>query len=293
MEIVQTKAKVINDSSGVDVELPVLLTPDGVLEPLVDYLLSRSHARSRSWMKKVVLSTKLFLQYGAANAGLLAQSPALAFQQFAQRLTTGTIGVNGIDPSGLYWEPLNSENAGTLIRCLTDFSDWLSSENSGVLLNPKTSSSAYDGMLGQMAAEYKRNHSFLGHIQAKEASFLSRQVRAARGPKVDEESAIAFPDKDFSRLLTAGFVTAGVANLRDILITLLMHGAGFRMCECFHLWIHDVIEDPRDPTLAAVRIHHPEQGSAPRDWADERGEGRRCNRAAYLKGRYGLVSVIS
>lgn len=93
MEIVQTKAKVINDSSGIDVELPVLLTPDGVLEPLVDYLLSRTHSRSRSWMKKVVLSTKLFLQYGAANANLLAQSPALAFQQFAQRLTTGTIGV--------------------------------------------------------------------------------------------------------------------------------------------------------------------------------------------------------
>lgn len=289
MQFVQTKAKIITDVTGVNTELPVLLTPDGVLEPLVDYLLAHSHVRSPSWMRKVLLATRLFLQYGAANANYAGQPPAAMFQQFVQRLYSGTIGADGLDPSGLFWEPLSAENARTLIRCLTDFSDWLSKDRGTVALNPRNSTSAHDRMLEMLAAEYRRNQSFLGHVQEKSTVPYARQIQTTKAPKIDEESAIAFPDEHFSRFVTVGFSSAGISNLRDILITLLMHGAGFRLSECFHLWIHDVTEDPRDPSLAAVRIHHPQLGSAPLDWLDERGQVRRVNREAYLNGRYAFA----
>jgi hypothetical protein len=114
---------------------------------------------------------------------------------------------------------------------------------------------------------------------------------------VDDPEAIAFPEREFARLLTHGFVRRGQQanpnpvmrlSLRDCLITLLAHGAGFRESECFHLYVHDVSEDPTDPTMPIVRIHHPSEGDAPGDWFDAPGTPIRGNRAAYLAGRYGL-----
>jgi hypothetical protein len=43
---VTVRAKVYTDATGVSTELPVLVTPAGVLEPLLDYCLYRSHDRS-------------------------------------------------------------------------------------------------------------------------------------------------------------------------------------------------------------------------------------------------------
>ena len=43
---VKTKAKIVTDITGVASELPVLVTEQGVLEPLLDYLLSHQHDRS-------------------------------------------------------------------------------------------------------------------------------------------------------------------------------------------------------------------------------------------------------
>jgi hypothetical protein len=67
-----------------------------------------------------------------------------------------------------------------------------------------------------------------------------------------------------------------------------MHGAGFRLSECFHLWLGDVRPHPLDPSTAQVRIHHPSLGEAPDDWLDERGNPIKCNRATYLAGKYAL-----
>ena len=43
---VTVKARVYTDVTGAYAELPALLTPAGVLEPLLDYCLHRSHDRS-------------------------------------------------------------------------------------------------------------------------------------------------------------------------------------------------------------------------------------------------------
>ena len=51
----------------IEFELPVIVTEHGVLVPLVDYLLEKAHARSYSWMQKVVQSVSLLLDYLRAN----------------------------------------------------------------------------------------------------------------------------------------------------------------------------------------------------------------------------------
>lgn len=49
---VTVKAGVYTDATGACTEIPALLTPAGVLEPLLDYCLYRSHDRSLTWMSR-------------------------------------------------------------------------------------------------------------------------------------------------------------------------------------------------------------------------------------------------
>lgn len=288
MDFVQTKAKVISDATGVSDEIPVLLTSAGVVEPLVDFVLSHSHDRSTTWMNNVVRAARLFLQFSQANF-IAVSNPEELFRQFVLRLSSGTIGTTGLDPSGLYWLPTSPQTSRMLVGCLTELSAWLENNRSAINLNPPRVASPHERALDSLANEYRRNKAFLSHILRETDTSTTTSMRAQRSPKVDEELAIAFPEEHFARLITTGFSCAGVVNLRDVLITLLMHGAGFRTSECFHLWVHDVVEDPSDPTVALVRIHHPRFGTAPMDWLNERGQPRHCNREAYLRGRYGLA----
>jgi hypothetical protein len=85
---VTVKARVYTDSTGVYTELPALLTPGGVLEPLLDYYLYRSHDRSLTWMTKVARSVRMFLEYLQINPE--ERDTFRLFQNFAQRLYTGT-----------------------------------------------------------------------------------------------------------------------------------------------------------------------------------------------------------
>lgn len=301
MDFVQVRAKVITDSTGAVSEIPVLLTTDGPLEPLVDYFLWRRHDRSVAWMRKVAQAVGLLLAYSKANSAGFRTSREL-FHNFVQRLYSGTIGEDGADPSGLYWLPMRGKPAATLLACLTDFSDWIAEQQGTVPLNPSRVPSGYDEMLALAAMERHRRRAFLGHTwrtpEPGSSTLRLRSTLARRGVALtDDEAAIAFPEQHFTDLLLRGFVRRGYThdpdpslrlNLRDCLITLLMHGAGFRLSECFHLWVHDVQPDPHDPTLALVRIHHPSEGNAPEDWRDERGQPIRGNRAAYLAVRYAL-----
>ncbi|MFC4705851.1 gamma-mobile-trio recombinase GmtY [Paraburkholderia caffeinitolerans] len=300
MNLTQVKAKVVSDASGVHEVLPVLLTDDGPLEPLVDYFLWRRHDRSFAWMRRTAQAVRMFLQYTRGNAAEIGESERL-FNSFARRLHSGTIGADGIDPSGLYWLPTSRQNAAILLHGLSDFFAWLSERRATANPNPRVASGQYDQMVTATAHEYRRRRAFLGYTWGPaprdQDGVPALKTRGARAPKVDDAEAMAFPDRDFGRLLAKGFVRRGYRDhasvsqrlsLRDCLITLLAHGAGFRESECFHLYVHDVMEDPADPSMPIVRIHHPAEGEAPGDWLDERGTAIRCNRAAYLVGRYGL-----
>ena len=68
--IVKVQAQIKTDNTVFLLNIPILLTEQGVFEPLLDYLLSQSHIKSLPWMNRVAFSCLLFLDYMAANRGL-------------------------------------------------------------------------------------------------------------------------------------------------------------------------------------------------------------------------------
>lgn len=288
---VTVKARVYTDTTGVYTELPALLTPAGVLEPLLDYCLYRSHDRSLTWMVKVIRSVRMFLEYLETN--LAERDTYRLFQNFAQRLYTGTFDrETGLDPSGLCWAPRSPQDASHIITHLTDFFDWLGEMRPEVSkVNPRYAGGAFDRQTDETAYQYRRSKAFLGHTWAANASSAEagHRVRGRRLPKVETGEPPAFPEGRFEELLVKGFCAAGRYDYRGMLITLLLHGGGFRESEPFHLYIPDVFPDPANPRQAKVLIHHPSHGAAPADWRDERGKPRKGNRAEYLANHFGLA----
>ncbi len=288
---VTVKARIHTDATGVYTELPALLTPAGVLEPLLDYCLYRSHDRSLTWMSKVTRSVRMFLEYLQSNPA--ERDTYRLFQNFAQRLYTGTFDrMTGLDPSGLCWAPRSPQDASHIITHLTDFFDWLGEMRpAAAQVNPRYAGGSFDRQTDEAAYQFRRNKAVLGHTWATNASPTERghRVRGQRLPKVEKGEPPTFPEERFEELLTKGFSAAGRQDYRGMLITLLLHGAGFRESEPFHLYISDVFPDPANPRQAKVLIHHPSHGTAPTDWRDGRGKPRKGNRAEYLAQHFGLV----
>ncbi|MGX0940411.1 integrase [Cupriavidus metallidurans] len=288
---VTVKAQVYTDATGVFTELPALLTSVGVLEPLLDYFLSRSHDRSLTWMTKVARSVRMFLEYLQTNPA--ERDTYRLFQNFAQRLYTGTFDrETGLDPSGLCWAPRSPQDASHIITYLTGFFDWLGElRPEATRVNPRYAGGAFDRQTDEAAYQYRRSKAFLGNTWAANASpaETGHRVRGRRLPKVENGEPPAFPEERFEELLVKGFCAGGRYDYRGMLITLLLHGAGFRESEPFHLYISDVFPDPTNPRQAKVLIHHPSHGAAPSDWRDERGRPRKGNREEYLAQQFGLV----
>ncbi|MBP4049670.1 site-specific integrase [Chromobacterium violaceum] len=287
---VSTKVKVITDETGAYVEVPGLLTPTGLLNPLLDYVLARQHVRGLAWMNKVVRSVRMFLEYLQANPQ--QRNAPLLFSNFAQRLYSGTFDrITGLDGSGLCWSPRSSADARNIITDLTLFFDWLSEHNpSATGFNPKVRASTYDMYWLKLAQQYKRDNALLGHLwSTTDSGPQARRVPSRHEPMALRSESPAFPDDRFEDLITNGFKIGNRIDYRAILITLLLHGAGFRESEPFHLFVEDVVPDPRNPKTALVRIHHPSEGFAPDSWRDALGRPRQGNRATYLAEKFGLM----
>jgi integrase len=288
---VTVKARIYTDATGIYSELPALLTPAGVLESLLDYCLYHSHDRSLSWMSKVTRSVRMFLEYLSSNP---AESETYRlFQNFAQRLYTGTFDKEtGLDPSNLCWAPRSPQDASHIVTHLSDFFDWLGEMRpEAAKVNPRYAGGAFDRQTDEAAYQYRRSKTFLGHTWAKNASPANTgyRVRSRRLPKVEKDEPPAFPEERFEELLVKGFNVAGRKDYRGMLITLLLHGSGFRESEPFHLYIQDVSSDLANPHRAKVLIHHPSYGAAPTDWCDESGRACKGRRAGYLAHQFGLV----
>jgi len=300
MSHVTAKAKVIQDNTGIELEFPVIVTEHGVLIPLVDYFLEKVHARSYSWMQKVVQAVGLLFDYLRANQNCFNE-PKVLFTAFAQRLHRGTIGESGLDPSGLYWLPKKVQNARQLVLLLSDFTEWLADRSGTTPLNPLRPASRYEEMLNWAAYHQRHNRAFLAHTWNRDrASGTAREARQTQLrylPSAVHSDVKFFPESKIGDLLFKGFIVPGRQqspriedrlNLRDILVTILLHGGGVRVSEAFHLYVHDVQPDPLDPTVAMVRIYHPEEGLAPADWPDAKGKPFVGNRNTYLRGKYAM-----
>ncbi len=296
------RAKVVRDNTGIAVELPLLMTDGGPLLSLIDYLVHYTYARSASWQQKVVCAVGLLMDYIIANYNCFAD-PKELFNTFVQRLHSGTIGEDGTDPSGLYWLPRDEGLVRQYLTHISGFSDWLAARNNDMKpLNPWRRARTCEEMLNWAAYNHRHNKAFLGHtwdlVKASETAKRARNTLMMRSPKIEHAGVKYFPDDRFEDLIFKGFMVYGKEksprleerlNLRDILITILLHWGGLRMSEPFHLFVHDVLPDPHDPESALVRIFHPSDGLAPPDWLDAKANPIKCKRGAYLRGKYQML----
>ena len=288
---VRVRAKIIEDDTGIKSEIPVILTEQGVLEPLLNYLLNKQQeGKSQTWMRRVVYATQKLIEYMEANKSGFSD-PKLLFQTFVKRLYSGSIGEDGLDPSGLYWIPSSRQTTNQLITALTGFTDWLAQTQKVKPLNLLIEADSYTSRLNYAAWFRKNQHDFLGHIKDKTFHKTIRKARLIRGRRElvrTDDDAISFPEKDFQPFFLEGIGGSKDprAALRDKLILLLMHGGGLRESEAISLWVTDVFENPQDSESALVRIYHPEEGRAPNNW---RGRNGASNRVAYLMENYSLT----
>lgn len=295
-----TSAKVIRDNTGVYSEIPVILTAHGPLQSLILYFLANELAHSQQWMAKVRQGVCLLLDYMEANQGNF-DNPKELFGAFSQRLTTGTVGLDGADESGLFWQGRSVSTVNQLVNLVTNYSDWMSKNLGTEQLNPWRNATRAEEMLAWAAWHQKRDRAFLAHAWDRKLASIemtrTRQVMLQKTPIIDHDGVKYFPDDRVSDLLFKGFIVPGKhkssrinerLNLRNILITVLMHYGGLRMSEPFHLFVHDVMPDPDRQGSALVRIFHPSQGTAPLDWPDSMGKPTRCNRRRYLREKFGI-----
>lgn len=291
MQIVKINAKVVQDDSGVFTEVPVLLNENQkVLKPLMEYVLKlKRNGKSQSTINNYVKATKLLLEYMAANESGF-RNPRSLFENFSSRLYTGTIGDDGLDPSGLYWLPCSKQVAQSHICALSKITDWLTENHGAISMNPLVEADSLTQRLNYASWFRKNQHDFLGHIKDKHINSTVRYARSIQGKRPlgkRNQDAIEFPEHHFRALYfngLGGAVDHRVA-LRDQLILLLMHGGGLRESETLHLWLEDVLIDPLNPNSVKVHIYHPEDGKAPNNW---RGRSGKATRAAYLKEKYAL-----
>lgn len=196
MSSVKVRVKVIEDNTGIKSEIPVLLTEQGELSSVTDYILKlEAEGVSASLINSVLQAISLLLDYMEANKNLF-NDPEILFQTFAKRLYSGTIGEDGIDPSGLYWIPTSTKNIDRHIQRLTDFTDWLSKKQGTVQLNPLREATSHERRLNYAAWFRKNQNDYLGHIEDKSINQTIRRARTLKGrtplSRV-ENDALAFP----------------------------------------------------------------------------------------------------
>ena len=291
---VKVRATIVEDNTGIKSQLPVLLTEQGELSVVTDYLLKmEANGVSASVMNQFIQVVSLLLDYMEANKDLF-NDPKILFQTFAKRLYSGTIGEDGLDPSGLYWMPSSTEHVNKHIHRLTAFTDWIASKQGTESMNPLRDATPHEQRLNYAAWFRKNQNDFLGHIEDKSINKTIRKARTMKGRTrltMTEDDAIAFPEKHWESFYKDGMGGAKDPRvaLRDKLILLLMHGGGLRESEALLIWVTDVFEDPYNPDNAVVRVYNEVDGKAPDGW---RSRGGKHTRASYLKEEYARIPRI-
>jgi hypothetical protein len=286
-----------------------LLSQEGTapapMQPLVEYILEHGRTRSLAWQRELTRAVGLlvdFLQVNAAHFKNMAERPQV-LAAFADALVCGTIDRDGADPSGLYWEPKSLARATVALNAITAFSDWLVNRYSTTALNPWKAASVAEQLAYWRRFETRRARSLLMHTADREKeitrSKVTRMVRVPRKRTVGDAVPVKyFPDKRIWDLLENGFAVPSKQksrwlherlNIRDIMISVLMHGGGLRESEPFHLFVSDVSIDPTNPKSALVKLYHPEQGAAPDDYIDPLVKKRiEADREEYLRVKWGM-----
>lgn len=271
------RASIVLDNTGRTVDVPVLVTDEGLLESFVRYIVHNRY-KSQSWMIKACQSLALLLDYMSANKNVFSD-PRKMFGEFSSALYTGTFSQSGHDPSCLRWTPRRHDDAEKIISHVTMFSDWMAHrEGDGKFqLNPWREATNHEKQLNAAAYYQKRDKAFLSHLWSKERAnkeiSMSRHFTSMLPNKpivASSEMIKAFPEKYFDRLIDNGFINRGKQastsleerlNLKNILITLLMHCGGLRLSETLQLYVDDISSSPQGSCV--VEVFHPEVGLSP------------------------------
>lgn len=273
--------------------------------PLVEYILEHGRTRSLAWQRELTRSVGLFVDYLKANEVRFQASTnrPQVLAEFVEALVGGTIRRDGEDPSGLYWEPKSPTRSTVHLNAVTGFGDWLVQQYDTTPINPWRESTMSEKIAYWRRFDKRKAGSLLAHTydhgRALQAAAKARTVRVLRKSiSHDTSAAKHFPDSAFLDLLQIGFrrrgneaATAHNArmNIRDMMITILMHAGGLRESEPFHLFVSDVLIDPHNAKSALVRLYHPEYGAAPADFLDPiTNRSIKGTREQYLKAKWDL-----
>jgi integrase len=272
-------------------------------KPLIDYFLDHGRSRSAGWQREVARAVGLFIDFLTANRDHFRSKTdrPQVLAAFAEAMVGGTIDGNGDDPSGLYWEPKSTSRCTLMLNALTVFSDWLVNKNSSTSINPWRQATVAEQITYWRRFDQRRASSLLSHTFSKESAIehsnKARTVTIRRKSLTsDIEAAKSFPELRIWDLINQGFVVKGKSayaafherlNIRDMMITILLHGGGLRESEPFHLYVSDIAIDPNNPKAALVRLYHPEQGKAPEDYIDPiTGKYIDADREKYLRVKW-------
>lgn len=252
--------------------------------PLLHWFLDRGRARDLSWQRTHTSSLRLLLDHLAAHGDDTANAPANALQRFVDDLVGGTVDAGGHDSRGLYWPPHRPVIVEAHLGRINAFGDWLSERLGQRSLNPWRTATPQERIVQLRRFERRTAGALLAHAayrsHEKQGADHVRSVRAPRGTRGVFDAVKAFREDAFLKLIKHGWSKrarhgaplASRYRLRDLMVTLLMHGGGLRVSEPFHLFVGDVVEDPDHPGSALVHLFHPERGAAPEEeggpWRD-------------------------
>jgi len=290
---IKINTRYVNDDTGREIELPGIFTKDGILLSHLRFLASSRYLKkSASWRERNVFSVKLVLSYIRANEGRFKKTTEL-LEAFAAALEYGTINIESQrDPSGLYWTPRKAEDARTILNHITAYTDWLAEQPAYQTsrANPFQKATSVEERMNWCAYYHKQANVFLCHlnkpVDAVAQNARVRRIQTSEVPSFNKRPTKRFPESEIVNLLENGWIRrvgSSDATPHDFIdykgraITILMHYAGLRKSEIFHMFLSDVIVD-RKRNEAIVRIWHPAQGRV-----QEEGYS---NRRDYLNRRY-------
>jgi integrase len=261
--------------------------------------------KSQSWKRKASQAILLLLDYAEAKNDQF-ESPQKMFRAFTDEICDGTIDDNGDDPSDLRWHPKAIKTANGLINHVSMYSDWLYSETDEktALLNPPRLASNHERICNLAAYHNRESRAFLRHTfdrgKAIEKSLYSRSVSSRRGVKFNAEPLTYFNNDIAQELITTGFWRNSVTpeapeqcNLRNVLITMLLHYTGLRVSEVFHIFLADISQDPQNADSVLITVNHPIYGDAPNYWRNLDESRKNHNRKDYLHQKYGLEDRLT
>ncbi len=282
---------------------PLVLADGQPMWPFLDYLRTRNVDLATEG--EYAFAVGLLVDFVATHAEEFrpVERRSTLFNRFAHALLNGTVTM-GDDPSGLWWHARSTRRVHKILKRVGEVSDWLSSTFGTTAINPFTRpASAAEQIVFWHRWSAEKTSSMMSHVKSRSAATAASHVARASalpgrtGHSVDRPPY--FPDEHIQRLIETGFLVPGRQgdsrawvrqNLRDILVTLLLHYGGLRSCEPLHLWVDDVYVDPNDPESAKVLIHHPHDGAF--DLVDPvTGAKSRTTRAAYLRTFCGRVPL--